>query len=238
MKGVESRSNEAPVLVYTVIIRGIFVYAVAHVKLIGNPDNCRCIYRRRRFDSQFAIARTNAGKSTIMNQLSKTDVLAEDKLFATLDTTVRKVTVKNLPFLLSDTVGFIRKLPHQLIESFKSTLAEVEEANVLVHVIDISHPSFEEQILIANSTLMEIGASEIPCILVFNKIDRSKDKLNQQQLRKTWMAKLADNGNANIRACLFISALKKAGVNELKEQLYNTVKPLHMKRYPYNNLLY
>jgi len=184
------------------------------------------------------VGYTNAGKSTLMNALSKTDVLAENKLFATLDTTVRKVTVKNLPFLLSDTVGFIRKLPHQLIESFKSTLAEVNEADVLIHVIDISHPSFEDQILIANNTLMEIGAAEIPTILVFNKVDAFKEKLNPQQLRKTWMAKLAADGNSNIRACLFISALEKSGRLALKEQLYNTVKPLHMKRYPYNNLLY
>jgi len=184
------------------------------------------------------VGYTNAGKSTVMNLLSKTHVLAEDKLFATLDTTVRKVTTKNLPFLLSDTVGFIRKLPHQLIESFKSTLAEVEEADVLVHVIDISHPSFEEQILIANKTLVEIGASQIPTILVFNKMDKIEDKLNQQQLRKTWMAKLAEDGNTNVRACLFISALKKQGVEDLRRQLYNTVKPLHIKRYPYNDLLY
>ena len=172
------------------------------------------------------------------HKFNKTDVLAENKLFATLDTTVRKVTVKNLPFLLSDTVGFIRKLPHQLIESFKSTLAEVNEADVLIHVIDISHPSFEDQILIANNTLMEIGAAEIPTILVFNKVDAFKEKLDPQQLRKTWMAKLAADGNSNIRACLFISALEKSGRLALKEQLYNTVKPLHMKRYPYNNLLY
>ncbi|MBL4754812.1 MAG: GTPase HflX [Flavobacteriales bacterium] len=184
------------------------------------------------------VGYTNAGKSTVMNLLSKTDVLAEDKLFATLDTTVRKVTTKNLPFLLSDTVGFIRKLPHQLIESFKSTLAEVEEADVLVHVIDISHPSFEDQFLIANKTLVEIGAAQIPTILVFNKLDKFKDKLNQSQLRKTWMAKLAEGGNTNIRACLFISALKKVGVDDLRNQLYNTVKPLHIKRYPYNDLLY
>ncbi|MBN4072164.1 GTPase HflX [Flavobacteriales bacterium AH-315-E23] len=184
------------------------------------------------------VGYTNAGKSTIMNSLSKTDVLAEDKLFATLDTTVRKITVKNLPFLLSDTVGFIRKLPHQLIESFKSTLAEVEEADVLVHVIDLSHPSFEDQILIANNTLMEIGASEIPTILVFNKLDKFSDKLNKQQLRKTWMAKLTAHGNSNVRACLFISALETDGIKDLKNQLYNTVKPLYMKRYPYNNLLY
>ena len=184
------------------------------------------------------VGYTNAGKSTLMNLVSKTDVLAENKLFATLDTTVRKVTVKNLSFLLSDTVGFIRKLPHQLIESFKSTLAEVEDADVLVHVIDISHPSFEEQILVANNTLMEIGAAEIPTILVFNKIDAFSDKLNQQALRKTWMARLAESGNTNVRACLFISALGKAGHAAVRKQLYDTVKPLHVKRYPYNNLLY
>ena len=184
------------------------------------------------------VGYTNAGKSTIMNSLSKSEVLAENKLFATLDTTVRKVTVKNLPFLLSDTVGFIRKLPHQLIDSFKSTLAEVKEADVLVHVIDISHSSFEEQIVIASETLLDIEAAEIPTILVFNKVDAFDEKLDQQALRKTWMGKLAADGTTNIRACLFISALEKTGLNSLREQLYNTVKPLHIKRYPYNNLLY
>jgi GTP-binding protein HflX len=184
------------------------------------------------------VGYTNAGKSTLMNRLSKADVLAENKLFATLDTTVRKMTVQNLPFLLSDTVGFIRKLPHQLIESFKSTLAEVKEADVLVHVVDISHPSFEEQLLIANTTLLEIGVSQVPTILVFNKVDQFADKLDQKALRKTWMARLATDGNSNIRACLFISALQQSGPNALRKQLYDTVKPLHIKRYPYNNLLY
>ena len=197
---------------------------------------------------------TNAGKSTLMNLLSNAEVFAENKLFATLDTTVRKMTIGNLPFLLSDTVGFIRKLPHQLIESFKSTLDEVRQADLLIHVVDISHPSFEAQIAVANNTLKEIQAHEIPTILVFNKVDLYKDaaigvknleynndkeeKVTLANLKKTWMARLPDKSLGNLRACLFISALKKHGIDELKKVLYDTIKPLHTKRYPYNSLLY
>lgn len=191
------------------------------------------------------VGYTNSGKSTMMNLLSKSEVLAEDKLFATLDTTVRKIVIGNLPFLLADTVGFIRKLPHHLVESFKSTLDEVREADVLVHLVDISHPNFEEQILVVNQTLNDLkiyGKSEF---VVFNKIDAysfiekdkddltpsTKENLTLDDLRKTWMAKK----NAS---CVFISALKKTNITELKEVLYKKVKEIHSKRYPYNDYLY
>ena len=191
------------------------------------------------------VGYTNVGKSTIMNMLSKSDVFAENKLFATLDTTVRKVVIENLPFLLSDTVGFIRKLPTNLIESFKSTLDEVREADVLIHVVDISHPGFEDQINVVNQTLTDIGAGDKPTILVFNKIDAftfiekeeddltpmTKRNLSLDELKKTWMSKL----NAE---CLFISAADKLNIDEFKKTLYNKVKELHLKRYPYNKFLY
>ncbi|MGZ3900188.1 MAG: GTPase HflX [Bacteroidia bacterium] len=191
------------------------------------------------------VGYTNVGKSTIMNLLSKSEVFAENKLFATLDTTVRKVTIDNLFFLLSDTVGFIRKLPTQLVESFKSTLDEVREADILVHVVDISHKNFEEQINVVKQTLQDIGAGDKPTILVFNKIDAfsytpkeeddltptTKDNLSLEDIKRTWMKNL----NAQV---LFISAQKKENVEELKKVLYDKVKELHMKRYPYNNLLY
>jgi GTP-binding protein HflX len=191
------------------------------------------------------VGYTNVGKSTIMNQLSKSEVFAENKLFATLDTTVRKVVIENLPFLLSDTVGFIRKLPHSLVESFKSTLDEVREADLLVHIVDISHSDFEEQINVVNETLSEIEAGNKPTILVFNKIDaytfieKEPDDLTDltdenttlEELKKTWMAKV---NNPSI----FISAIRKENWEELKKMLYDEVKRIHILRYPYNNFLY
>jgi len=193
------------------------------------------------------VGYTNVGKSTIMNLLSKSDVFAENKLFATLDTTVRKVVFENLPFLLTDTIGFIRKLPHGLIKSFKSTLDEVREADILLHVVDISHSNFEEQIEVVKQTLLEISVSEKPTIVVFNKIDVYKyEKIqfgdlpleledvkisNLNDLKKTWMSKI----NA---PALFISAKTKQNIDELKNLLYNEVKELHRKRYPYENFLY
>ena len=191
------------------------------------------------------IGYTNAGKSTLMNSLSKSDIFAENKLFATLDTTVRKVVFQNLPFLLADTVGFIRKLPHQLVESFKSTLDEVRESDLLLHVVDISNDAFEDQIEVVEKTIAEIGASDIPSLIVFNKIDRytfipkeeddltpiTKENISLEDLEKTWMAK--SNQDA-----IFISALNKTHFAELRELLYQRIKELHIKRYPYNNFLY
>ena len=191
------------------------------------------------------VGYTNVGKSTIMNMLSKSEVFAENKLFATLDTTVRKVVIENLPFLLSDTVGFIRKLPTTLVESFKSTLDEVREADILIHVVDISHSGFEDQINVVNQTLIDIVAGDKPVLLVFNKIDAfvfdekdeddltpsTKKNLSLDDLKKTWMNKLHSE-------CLFISAAKKQNIEEFKTVLYDKVKELHQKRYPYNNLLY
>lgn len=192
------------------------------------------------------VGYTNVGKSTIMNLLSKSDVFAENKLFATLDTTVRKVVIENLPFLLTDTVGFIRKLPHQLVESFKSTLDEVREADVLVHVLDISHPNFEEHFQVVNETLSEIDKSEKPTIVVFNKIDAYKfvakeeddltpvlpENISLDELKKTWMAKLNDT------KCVFISAQSKENIDEFKSVLYEVVKNIFQVRYPYHNFLY
>ncbi len=188
---------------------------------------------------------TNVGKSTIMNLLSKSDVFAENKLFATLDTTVRKVVIENLPFLLSDTVGFIRKLPTTLVESFKSTLDEVREADILIHVVDISHPGFEDQINVVNQTLSDIGAGDKPTLLVFNKIDAftfekkdqddlspiTKHNISLEQLKKMWTSKIDTQ-------CLYISAVKKQNMDEFKTALYDKVKELHLKRYPYNKFLY
>lgn len=190
------------------------------------------------------VGYTNVGKSTLMNLLAKSEVFAENKLFATLDTTVRKVVVENLPFLLSDTVGFIRKLPTQLIESFKSTLDEVREADVLLHVVDISHPSFADQIDVVNQTLKEIGAGEKPTLLVFNKIDaytyvkkdeddlseRGLENMNLEEMQKMWIAK----GNP----CIFISAAKKQNIAKLREDLYSIVREIHAGRYPFNNFLW
>ena len=192
------------------------------------------------------VGYTNVGKSTIMNLLSKSDVFAEDKLFATLDTTVRKVVIGNLPFLLSDTVGFIRKLPTDLIESFKSTLDEVRESDLLVHIIDISHPTFEEQIKVVNNTLKDLGVSDKPIILVFNKIDvfsyivKEEDDLTPvlknnyslTDLKRTWMS--MDKHHPTV----FISAKTKENIEELRKLLYEEVKKLHVKRYPFNESLY
>jgi GTP-binding protein HflX len=210
--------------------------------------------RLKEIDKQMAVQRsnrgqlvrvslvgyTNVGKSTLMNLLSKSDVFAENKLFATLDTTVRKVVIENLPFLLTDTVGFIRKLPHQLIESFKSTLDEVRESDLLVHVIDISHPNFEEQYDVVNETLHELDKSEKPVILVFNKIDAYIDpeeddegeRYSLEELKRTWMSKM------NNRNCVFISAQDKENIDELKSVIYEEVHRIFKIRYPYNNFLY
>lgn len=191
------------------------------------------------------VGYTNAGKSTLMNSLSKSDIFAENKLFATLDTTVRKVVFQNLPFLLADTVGFIRKLPHQLVESFKTTLDEVRESDLLLHVVDISNASFEDHIDVVERTIAEIGASDIPSLIVFNKIDKytftakaeddltpiTKENISLEDLKKTWMAK--SNNDA-----IFISALNKTHFEELRSLLYERIKQLHIKRYPYNNFLY
>ncbi len=190
------------------------------------------------------VGYTNAGKSTLMNLLSKSKVFAEDKLFATLDTTVRKVVVENLPFLLSDTVGFIRKLPTHLVESFKSTLDEVREADVLIHVVDISHPNYEEQIEVVESTLRELGGGDIPTMLVFNKTDaysyikKDEDDLTPSTKENLSLDDHIEDWNRSHPGSLFISALKKSNINELKDQLYQKVKKIHVKRYPYNDLLY
>ena len=192
------------------------------------------------------VGYTNVGKSTLMNLLSKSDVFAENKLFATLDTTVRKVVIDNLPFLLTDTVGFIRKLPTHLVDSFKSTLDEVREADILVHVVDISHPNFEEQIEVVDKTLREVcGGSGKPMLLVFNKIDaftckpKDEDDLTPRErcnatldeLKASWMAKMNDN-------CVFISARKGINIDELKQRLYTMAREIHLSRFPYNDLLY
>ena len=191
------------------------------------------------------VGYTNAGKSTLMNKLAKSEVFVENKLFATLDTTVRKVVIENLPFLLTDTVGFIRKLPHQLVESFKSTLDEVREADFMIHVVDISNPNFEDHIDVVNKTLAELGVNDKPMLLVFNKIDAytfiekedddltpsSKENLSLKDLQKTWMSKI--EGNA-----MFISALNKTHFDDLKDEIYSRIKQLHEIKYTYNNFLY
>ena len=193
------------------------------------------------------VGYTNVGKSTLMNVLSKSDVFAENKLFATLDTTVRKVVIENLPFLLADTVGFIRKLPHQLVESFKSTLDEVRESDVIIHLLDISHPNFEDHYRVVNETLAEIDKADKPTIVVFNKVDaytyEEKDpddlitpdasgNVSLEDLKKTWMAKLNDT------KCVFISATNKQNIDEFKKIVYDEVKEIFQKRYPYHNFLY
>ena len=192
------------------------------------------------------VGYTNVGKSTLMNLLSKSEVFAENKLFATLDTTVRKVVIGNLPFLLSDTVGFIRKLPHHLVESFKSTLDEVRESDLLLHIVDISHPGFEEQIKVVNSTLKELGTSGKPVVLIFNKTDAfsyekkdeddltpvEKQNYSLDDLKKSWMA-----GDKNTKT-VFISAKTKHNIDELKEVLYSEVRRIHVTRYPYDDFLY
>lgn len=192
------------------------------------------------------VGYTNVGKSTIMNLLSKSDVFAENKLFATLDTTVRKVVITNLPFLLSDTVGFIRKLPHDLVESFKSTLDEVRESDLLIHVVDISHPGFEEQVAVVNETLRELGSASKPVIMIFNKIDAftytkkdefdltpvQRENISLSDLKKTWM------GTDKNYKSVFISAKTKQNIEELRQLLYEEVKQIHIQRYPYNEFLY
>ena len=191
------------------------------------------------------VGYTNVGKSTLMNLLSNSEVLAENKLFATLDTTVRKVIVDNLPFLLSDTVGFIRKLPHDLVDSFKSTLDEVREADLLLHVVDISHPEFEDQIKVVEKTLADLGCSEKPSMIIFNKVDAytwvekdeddltqaTKENISLDDLIHTWMSRLSGE-------CLFISALEKTGYDTLRQVLYNKVREMHVQKYPYNDFLF
>ena len=191
------------------------------------------------------VGYTNVGKSTMMNLLSKSEVFAENKLFATLDTTVRKMVIDNLPFLLADTVGFIRKLPTDLVDSFKSTLDEVREADLLLHVVDISHPDFEEQITVVEKTLADLGCADKPSMIVFNKIDAytwvekdpddltpaTRENVSLDDLKRTWMAKMQDN-------CLFISAREKQNIDELREVLYKKVRELHVQKYPYNDFLY
>ena len=199
------------------------------------------------------VGYTNVGKSTLMNLLSKSDIFAENKLFATLDTTVRKVIIENLPFLLSDTVGFIRKLPTDLVESFKSTLDEVREADLLLHIVDISHPDFEEQIQVVEKTLGDLGCADKPQMIIFNKIDaytwvekeeddltpRTKENIPLDELMKTWMAKaplLSPQGREG--DCFFISAKEREHIDELRELLYKRVRELHVQKYPYNDFLY
>ena len=196
------------------------------------------------------VGYTNVGKSTLMNLLAKSEVFAENKLFATLDTTVRKMTIDNLPFLLADTVGFIRKLPSDLVESFKSTLDEVREADLLVHVVDISHPDFEDQIRVVEETLKELGCADKPAMLVFNKIDAytwtpqdeddltapTKENISLEDLEKTWMARTGEN--QHYLECLFISAKQKDNIDALRDILYKRVRELHVQKYPYNDFLY
>ncbi len=191
------------------------------------------------------VGYTNVGKSTIMNLLAKSEVFAENKLFATLDTTVRKVVIDNLPFLLADTVGFIRKLPTDLVDSFKSTLDEVREADLLVHVVDISHPDFEEQIEVVNQTLKDLDSADKPMVLVFNKIDNyhwvekeaddltpmTRENVTLDELRRTWMAKMSDN-------CIFISARERENIDHFRDVLYRKIRELHVQKYPYNDFLY
>lgn len=191
------------------------------------------------------VGYTNVGKSTLMNLLSKSEVFAENKLFATLDTTVRKMVIDNLPFLIADTVGFIRKLPTDLVEAFKSTLDEVREADLLVHVVDISHPGFEEQISIVTATLSDLGCADKPTMIVFNKTDAytwvekepddltppTRENISLEELKATWMSKMADD-------VLFISARQRQGIDELRQALYTRVKQLHVQKYPYNDFLY
>ena len=191
------------------------------------------------------VGYTNVGKSTLMNLLAKSEVFAENKLFATLDTTVRKVIIENLPFLLSDTVGFIRKLPTDLVESFKSTLDEVREADLLLHVVDVSHPEFEEQIAVVEKTLADLNCGDKPIMVIFNKIDaftyvqkeeddltpKTRENITLDELKETWMNKLAEN-------CLFISAREKQNIDNLKDIIYKRVCELHVQKYPYNDFLY
>ncbi len=191
------------------------------------------------------VGYTNVGKSTLTNLLAKSEVFAENKLFATLDTTVRKVIIENLPFLLTDTVGFIRKLPHDLVDSFKSTLDEVREADILFHIVDVSHPEFEEQMQVVNQTLADLGCADKPTVIVFNKMDAyrwtekdaddltpaGKENVSLDDLMNTWMSRVGDD-------CIFISARQKTNIEELKELLYKRVRELHVQKYPYNHFLF
>ena len=229
--------------------RRIILDKISHLKEeLKSIDRQKSIQRKNRgkLIRVALVGYTNVGKSTLMNLLAKSEVFAENKLFATLDTTVRKVIVDNLPFLLSDTVGFIRKLPTHLVDSFKSTLDEVREADLLLHVVDISHPAFEEQIEVVNKTLQEVcDSADKPMILVFNKIDafsyvekaaddltpRTRENISLDELKETWMAKMHDN-------CIFISARNKTNIDELKSLLYQRVKEIHTTRFPYNDFLF
>lgn len=229
--------------------RRIILDKISRLKVeLKNIDRQKSIQRKNRgkLTRIALVGYTNVGKSTLMNLLSKSDVFAENKLFATLDTTVRKVIIDNLPFLLTDTIGFIRKLPTHLVDSFKSTLDEVRDADILVHVVDISHPQFEEQIEVVNRTLQEVCESkDKPMILVFNKVDaftyvkkddddltpRLRENIPLEELKQTWMAKMNDN-------CIFISARERINIDELKSRLYEKAKEIHMKRFPYNDFLF
>lgn len=229
--------------------RRIILDKISRLKVeLKNIDRQKSIQRKNRgkLTRIALVGYTNVGKSTLMNLLSKSDVFAENKLFATLDTTVRKVIIDNLPFLLADTIGFIRKLPTHLVDSFKSTLDEVRDADILVHVVDISHPQFEEQIEVVNRTLQEVCESkDKPMILVFNKVDaftyvkkddddltpRLRENIPLEELKQTWMAKMNDN-------CIFISARERINIDELKSRLYEMAKEIHMKRFPYNDFLF
>lgn len=229
--------------------RRIILDKIARLKEeLRNIDRQKSIQRKNRgkLTRVALVGYTNVGKSTLMNLLSKSDVFAENKLFATLDTTVRKVIIDNLPFLLTDTVGFIRKLPTHLVDSFKSTLDEVRDADILVHVVDISHPQFEEQIEVVNKTLRDIcGSADKPMIMVFNKIDAftykpkdeddltpaTRENVSLEELKASWMSRMADN-------CVFISAKTGQGVDELKAMLYEKAKEVHLTRFPYNDFLF
>lgn len=229
--------------------RRIILDKISRLKVeLKNIDRQKSIQRKNRgkLTRIALVGYTNVGKSTLMNLLSKSDVFAENKLFATLDTTVRKVIIDNLPFLLTDTIGFIRKLPTHLVDSFKSTLDEVRDADILMHVVDISHPQFEEQIEVVNRTLQEVCESkDKPMILVFNKVDaftyvkkddddltpRLRENIPLEELKQTWMAKMNDN-------CIFISARERINIDELKSRLYEMAKEIHMKRFPYNDFLF
>ncbi len=198
------------------------------------------------------VGYTNVGKSTIMNMLAKSEVFAENKLFATLDTTVRKVVIENLPFLLADTVGFIRKLPTDLVDSFKSTLDETREADLLLHVVDISHPDFEEQIKVVEKTLADLGCADKPSMIVFNKIDAytwtekdeddltpvKKNEISLDELRRTWMARITEEQSVNNLGCIFISAKEKQNIEEFRDTIYKKVRELHVQKYPYNDFLW
>lgn len=228
--------------------RRIVLDKISHLKQeLKDIDKQKTVQRKNRgkLVRVALVGYTNVGKSTLMTLLSKSEVFAENKLFATLDTTVRKVTIENLPFLLTDTVGFIRKLPTHLVESFKSTLDEVREADILIHVVDISHSAFEEQIEVVDMTLFDINKEEKPTIMVFNKIDafnhvvkdeddltpKRRENYSLEELKMTWMSKLKEN-------CIFISAKKKENIDELKGLIYNKVKEIHIQRFPYNDFLY